>query len=177
MAIGDSWIKWKEALAIKVCWCEGDSTMKEFRRCKLNGKALPVTMSLALIVFVVPALSFASLYEISKFTISSGGGMSSSGLCTFTGIIGQPVADYGAGGNYELLSGFWPAGPACMAGIVNFLDYAKLAEHWLEVPCNAQNNWCGGADLDQSGEVDNTDLKLFVDEWLLYRCSYNWTLR
>jgi DNA-binding beta-propeller fold protein YncE len=59
---------------------------------------------------------------------------------------------------------------------VNFIDYAFFAEHWLETPCDAGNDWCGGADLDQLGDVDGTDLGLFVDEWLNY-CLYNWPLK
>ena len=32
------------------------------------------------------------------------------------------------------------------------------------------------ADLDQLGDVDLLDLKLFVNEWLYY-CPYDWPLR
>jgi hypothetical protein len=80
--------------------------------------------------------------------------------------------DNGFGG-FELLGGFWPGGPLCF---VEFDDFARFAEHWLEAPCDAGNDWCGGADLNQLGDVDGVDLGLFVDEWLNY-CPYNWPLR
>ncbi|MHC4622885.1 MAG: hypothetical protein ACYS4W_03175 [Planctomycetota bacterium] len=32
-------------------------------------------------------------------------------------------------GYYEPLSGFWPRGPLCL---VEFEDYARLAEYWLK---------------------------------------------
>lgn len=123
------------------------------------------------------SVNLASGYEINWSTIDGGGGQSSGGQYTLTGTIGQPDATYSSGGDYELHGGFWPGGLVCIADIVNFHDFARLTEHWLEVPCNAQNNWCGGADLDQLGDVDTIDLRLFVNEWLYYRCSYNWPLR
>ncbi len=59
--------------------------------------------------------------------------------------------------------------------IVNFEDFAKFTAHWFQTGCNPANNWCGGADLDQLGDVNETDLGLFVDYWLL-RCPDNWSL-
>jgi len=63
--------------------------------------------------------------------------------------------------------------PLCM---VDFHHYARFAEHWLEADCNELNNWCGGADLDYSGDVNSLDLGLFVDEWLDY-CPAPWPLK
>ena len=51
---------------------------------------------------------------------------------------------------------------------VNFRIFARFAQHWLETPCDRLNDWCGGADLYQLGDVDSLDLGLFVDEWLDY---------
>jgi hypothetical protein len=129
------------------------------------------------VICMLMAVPVLSQYEISWYTINGGGGQGSGGQYTLTGTIGQPDAANSAGEQYEVLGGFWPGGLVCIPDIVNFYDFAKLAEHWLETPCNELNNWCSGADLDQLGEVDTVDLKLFVEEWLFYRCSYNWPLR
>lgn len=112
-------------------------------------------------------------YSIDWYTIDGGGGLSSGGDFTLTGTTGQPDADWSEGGGYELLGGFWPGGPLC---IVDFHDFARFAEHWLDTGCEPGNNFCGGADLDQLGDVDGIDLYLFVDEWLNY-CPYNWPLK
>jgi len=112
-------------------------------------------------------------YEVSWYTIDGGGGTSSRGSYTIKGTIGQPDAGVMSGGDYELVGGFLPGGPVC---IVDFYHFSLLAEHWLEEPCNAGNNWCGGADLDQLGDVDFNDVDLFVEEWLYY-CPLDWPLK
>ena len=71
------------------------------------------------------------------------------------------------GGNYEVLGGFWPGGPLCF---VEFGDFARFAEYWLESGTGLP------ADLNGSGMVDLYDLKEFVLEWLCY-CPYGWPLR
>lgn len=58
---------------------------------------------------------------------------------------------------------------------VNFGIYARFAAHWLEAPCDAGNNWCGGGDLDSLGDVDTLDLRLFAEQWLDY-CPGDWLL-
>ncbi len=50
-------------------------------------------------------------------------------------------------------------------GVVNLLDLAKVAMHWLETDC-AANNWCDGADLDMSGDVGMGDLVKLYIVWL-----------
>ena len=108
-------------------------------------------------------------YEIRWSTIDGGGGRSSCGPYVLTGTIGQPDAAYSAGGNYELLGGFWPGGPLCF---VDFESFARFAELWLVT----------GGDLpaDLYKDVDNVvnwlDLKVFVDYWLCY-CPAGWPLK
>ncbi|AQQ70424.1 C5a peptidase precursor [Limihaloglobus sulfuriphilus] len=50
-------------------------------------------------------------------------------------------------------------------GIVDFFDQSALAAVWLS-ECTVEAP-CGDADLDLSGFVDISDLKLFVEQWLL----------
>jgi len=116
-------------------------------------------------------VAFASVafgdYKIVWSTIDGGGGQSSGGQYIVTGTIGQPDAAYSASGNYELLGGFWPGGPLC---IVEFDDFARFAEYWLETGSNLPG------DLNGNGIVDLYDLKEFVLDWLCY-CPYGWPLR
>ena len=106
-------------------------------------------------------------YQIVWSTIDGGGGQSAGGQYVLNGTIGQPDAGYSAGGNYELLGGFWPGGPLCF---VDFPDFARFAEYWLETGSNLPG------DLNGNGIVDLYDLKEFVLEWLCY-CPYGWPLR
>jgi hypothetical protein len=50
-------------------------------------------------------------------------------------------------------------------GIVNLEDFAVLDSWWLS-GCYMSNNWCDGADLDWSGQLDLADLKTFSASWL-----------
>jgi hypothetical protein len=59
---------------------------------------------------------------------------------------------------------FWNGADFDESGIVDFIDYAILANNWL-LSCSGPN-WCSGCDLDQSGLVNTADLKLFCDDWL-----------
>ena len=125
-----------------------------------------------LLMILTPSITNGQ-YELSWSTIDGGGGTSSGGSYLLSGTIGQPDAAWSAGGDYELLGGFWPGGPLCF---VDFHHFARFAEWWLATGCNAGNDWCGGADLDYLGDVDSVDLGLFVDEWLYY-CPLDWPLR
>jgi len=118
---------------------------------------------------VLPAIASYSSgqYELSWSTIDGGGGTSSGGPYTLTGTIGQPDAGAMSGGGYELLGGFWPGGPLCL---VEFEDYARFANYWLDSGSGLPG------DLDGDLDVDFDDLKLFVDEWL-YSCPYDWPLK
>ena len=134
----------------------------------------------AVIFAVVCALMISSAqaqsggpYVLEWSTIDGGGGISSGRPYVLMGTMGQPDAAYSGGGQYEVLGGFWPAGPLC---VVDFRHFARFADHWLESGCDASDDWCGGADLDFLGDVNSIDLGLFVDEWLYY-CAYDWPLR
>jgi hypothetical protein len=120
-----------------------------------------------ILMFLLSVSTANADYSISWHTIDGGGGQSSGGTYTLTGTIGQHDAAYSAGGDYELLGGFWPGGPLCF---VEFEDFARFAEQWLD-----SGDGLAG-DLDDDGDVDFDDLSLFVDEWLYY-CPYNWPLK
>ena len=50
-------------------------------------------------------------------------------------------------------------------GIVNFEDFAILANYWMDYVCS-EPNWCEGCDFDHSGIVDLNDLRIFAENWL-----------
>jgi hypothetical protein len=50
--------------------------------------------------------------------------------------------------------------------LVNFIDFALFAEHRRDGDCNIPY-WCGGSDLDLSGETDGNDLRILVENWLV----------
>ena len=106
-------------------------------------------------------------YDLSWNTIDGGGGVSSGGPYMLSGTIGQPDAAFSTGGQYELLGGFWPGGPVCL---VEFKDYARFAEQWLETGTGL------AGDLDGDNDVDLVDLSHLVDYWLDY-CPSGWPLR
>ena len=118
--------------------------------------------------FVVLIVTSSPLgqYQIDWYTIDGGGGTSTGGPYTLTGTIGQADAGWSSGGNYELLGGFWPGGPAC---IVDFADFARFADYWLTA-----GNIPG--DLDKDSDVNFDDLALLADYWLTC-CPYRWPLR
>ncbi|MGB7582034.1 MAG: hypothetical protein WBL85_06260 [Sedimentisphaerales bacterium] len=122
-----------------------------------------------LICFLITVPAFCQSggnYNLSWSTIDGGGGTSNGGQYVLMGTIGQPDAANSAGGNYELLGGFWPGGLLCF---VDFPDFAIFAQYWLETGVGLP------ADLDGNGIVNLDDLKLFVNEWLCF-CPYNWPL-
>ncbi len=120
------------------------------------------------IPFCIGSVSFGD-YDISWYSIDSGGGTSTSGQYIVTGTIGQHDAAYSSSDDYELLGGFWQGEPTCF---VDFEHFARFAQYWLVTGGNLP------ADLykDENNIVDNLDLKEFIDEWLWY-CPYNWPLK
>ena len=112
-------------------------------------------------------------YSIPWYTIDGGGGTSSGGSYELSGTIGQPDAGYLYESPYEVLGGFWVGGPLCF---VDLEDFAQFAAYWLDGPCNADNNWCGGADLNKANDVDINDLIILAAEWLNI-CPSGWPLK
>lgn len=52
-------------------------------------------------------------------------------------------------------------------GIINFPDFAKLAESWLDQSCSESNAWCRGADITTDRNVDFRDVMFMADCWLV----------
>jgi hypothetical protein len=48
---------------------------------------------------------------------------------------------------------------------VNFADYALFANYWQGEDCN-EPGWCGGADLNKTGQVNILDLSILIKYWL-----------
>ena len=130
------------------------------------------TTTLVMVIFAVLLLNERALamsggdYKISWSTIDGGGGRSSGGDYVIVGTFGQPDAGEMSSGDYRVYGGFWPEAPAC---IVNFVDFARFAEYWLEIGTGLP------ADLHEDNVVDLLDLDYFVDEWLGY-CPLGWPL-
>lgn len=139
----------------------------------LAGKSAALAVT-AFLVALHPALHFTPSaqaqtggYYLSCSTIHAGGGSSSGATFILSGTVGRPDAGLMTGANFELIGGFWSGGEAC---IVEFHDFAKFAELWLQTASEL------GPDLDQDGDVDYIDLKSFGDDWL-YFCPRDWPLR
>ena len=69
------------------------------------------------------------------------------------------------GTNYPKLAWQVPPGDFVCPDGVDFIDYSFFANHWMVTNC-ADANDCDGTDLDFSGMVDYTDLKIFFQHWL-----------
>ena len=135
-------------------------------------KGVEYTGVFALLALFLPIIAPASVqaagpYEISWGTIDGGGGTSTGGPYVLTGAIGQPDAAWARGGKFELLGGFWPGGPLCL---VEFDDFARLAQLWLDVGSGL------AGDVDGDNDVDFEDLSWLADFWLCY-CPAPWPLK
>lgn len=139
---------------------------------KKNGLKMASTINykVVLLVFILLLVSTSyGQYSLDWYTIDGGGGRSSGGPYSLTGTIGQPDAAYSAGGNFELLGGFWPGGPLCF---IDFEHFARFAEYWMEEGT--------GSPADLFADIDNKvnwhDLRVFVEQWLCY-CPTDWPLK
>jgi len=52
------------------------------------------------------------------------------------------------------------------SGRVDIEDPALFTAWWRYVPCDPDNNWCGGADFTTNGGVSPADLKTIIQNWL-----------
>jgi hypothetical protein len=136
------------------------------KRINLN-ESFVLDIVILLMICLVTAVSAFGGYEISWSTVDGGGGRSTGEQYVLTGSMGQQDAVYSMGGSYEFLGGFWPGGPLCF---VDFPDFTIFAEYWLQIGSRLPS------DLDNDGDVDFLDLKLFIDEWLC-ECPYKWPLK
>jgi hypothetical protein len=59
----------------------------------------------------------------------------------------------------------WPLGDFNRDYIVNFEDMAAFSIHWRDADCTLPT-WCGRADLDLNGNVNEQDLALLIENWL-----------
>ncbi len=132
------------------------------------------TNSVILILLACTILTMSAFadYEISWHTIDAGGGTSTGGPYTLTGTIGQPDAGEMAGGDYELAGGFLP-GTLFQQCFVDFEHFARFAMYWLDSPCGLSDNWCHGADLDESTDVGVSDVNELA-YWWLEECPIDW---
>jgi hypothetical protein len=52
-------------------------------------------------------------------------------------------------------------------GIINFRDFVKLADRWLDEGCSKADAWCRGADITSDTHVDFRDILFLADCWLV----------
>lgn len=52
---------------------------------------------------------------------------------------------------------------------VNFIDLAMITDKWMTQDCGTINDYCEGADVDESGKVDFGDIRMLSEKWLLGR--------
>ena len=86
-------------------------------------KPWPVfTLVLVLIIFVSGMALAAGPYDLSWWTVDSGGGTSSGNGYTLNGTLGQPDAGtLASGGGYTLAGGFWHGGVATSTETIVYL--------------------------------------------------------
>ena len=53
-----------------------------------------------------------------------------------------------------------------MNGDVNFVDFACLANYWMDTNCDVADDYCEGADYGQDGDVDVYDMFVLAYSWL-----------
>lgn len=52
-------------------------------------------------------------------------------------------------------------------GIIDFHDFARLAQRWLQDGCTRTNGWCDGADITSDARVDMSDVYFLSNCWLV----------
>jgi hypothetical protein len=51
-------------------------------------------------------------------------------------------------------------------GLINFADFAKVADKWLDEGCSDADGWCGGADITFDMRVNFKDVAFVAECWL-----------
>jgi len=109
----------------------------------------------------------AQPFEISWWTIDGGGGVSSGGVYSIAGTIGQPDAgSVMTGGTFSVSGGFWVgtgSPPACLAdfdgdGFVDFFDFDAYVACFEGTVCPPGKT----ADFDGDGFVDFFDFDAYL---------------
>lgn len=104
-------------------------------------------------------------FEISRFTIDSGGILrSTGGSFELSGTVGQPDAGTLTGDAFQLSGGFWfevPPGDCDESGNPDLLDHLLFAE-CLVGPDGGVLSGCDCNDVDLSGSVDLRDFAIIT---------------
>lgn len=110
--------------------------------------------------------AFSGQFEISRYSIDSGGDMrSTGGEFELSGTIGQPDAGFSAGSDFSLTGGFWfrlVTGDCNSDGRTNLSDYSSLNTCLSGPTGGSSPNNCGCFNLDNEGaDVDILDFAAF----------------
>ncbi len=137
-------------------------------------------LSFALLALATaPSLAFGQ-FAINWYSIDGGGGTSSGGGFTLTGVIGQPDAGPTmSGGQFQLSGGFLPAftqfqcGPADLGsqggiagpdGVLNNNDFIVFINYFFNQDPRADFGRQGGVPPGD-GQFNNNDFIVFIDRF------------
>jgi hypothetical protein len=113
------------------------------------------------LLLALAALGLAGDHTLSWWTMNGGGDTFCAGAnLELSGTIGQPDAGVVTGGNFELLSGFWPGVEEFCVGDLDDdrdVDLADLAQLLSNYGTTSGARYEDG-DLDGDGDVDLGDL-------------------
>ena len=71
------------------------------------------------------------------------------------------------GTNYPRFVWQIPAGDFVCPDGITIDDFVFFIEHWRDDNCDISNDYCQGTDLDFSGTVDEADLEILIENWLI----------
>jgi hypothetical protein len=123
---------------------------------------------IVLLAQMSPPIFAQGQYELSWYTIDGGGGTSSGGPYTLVGTIGQPDTGWSAGGEYEVLGGFWSSAPTS-GWIIGSEQVSSFGGQRLQAGSRLNSG------LGVAEDVGFEDLCRFADEWLKYKPN-SWPL-
>jgi hypothetical protein len=118
-------------------------------------------------VLALVGVAQAQPFEVSWWTIDGGGGVSSGGVYSVSGTIGQPDAGSAmTGGTFSVSGGFWVgtgSTPPCLAdfdgdGFVDFFDFDAYVACFEGTVCPPGKT----ADFDGDGFVDFFDFDAYL---------------